>query len=216
MSNLQPVLLPKMRSLWLQEALTLDPDADRAEPIAGAHKTDICIVGGGYTGLWTALRIKELDPSVDVMLLEADICGSGASGRNGGLVLGWWYKLATLIKVCGEEEALRLVRAASHAISEIGDFCQRYGIDAHFRQRGRLQTATTPLHLDSWENAVTTTEQYGFSVFDRLTPEEVASRAGSPVYRGGVFEKDAATIQPALLVRGLRRVAIEQAIKIFE
>src|SRR5215216_184203 len=120
MSNLQPVLLPKTRSLWLQEALALEPDADRVEPILGAHKTDVCIVGGGYTGLWAALRIKELDPSVDVMLLEADICGGGASGRNGGLALGWWAKLETLIKVCGEEEGLRLAKAASAAVSEIG------------------------------------------------------------------------------------------------
>ncbi len=216
MTRLQQVHLPKTRSMWLQEALALEPDADRVEPITGAYKADICIVGGGYTGLWTALRIKELDPSVDVVLIEADICGSGASGRNGGLVLGWWYKLATLIKICGEEEALRLVKAASGAISEIGAFCERHGIDAHFRQCGRLQTATTPLHLGKWEETVATTERYGLDAFDRLMPEEVSARAGSQVYQGGVLEKDSATVQPALLARGMRMVAIEQGIKIFE
>lgn len=216
MSNLQPVLTPKVRALWLQEALAFEPDADRVEPVAGSHKTDICIVGGGYTGLWTALRLKELDPSVDVMLLEADICGSGASGRNGGLVLGWWHKLATLIKICGEDEAPRLVKAASDAISEIGSFCELHGIDAHFVQRGRLQTATTPLHLGSWEDAVATAERYGFDAFERLSPEQVSARAGSPVYCGGVLEKDSATVQPALLARGMRRVALEKGIKIFE
>ncbi|MER3487134.1 MAG: amine oxidase, partial [Chloroflexota bacterium] len=75
MSRLQPVHIPHIRSLWLQEALSQEPDAERVEPLAGAHRTDVCIVGGGYTGLWTALRIKELDPSVEVMLLEADMCG---------------------------------------------------------------------------------------------------------------------------------------------
>src|SRR3954447_22208140 len=112
MTHLQPVLIPRTRSLWLQEALALEPDAERVEPLSGSHRTDVCIVGGGFTGFWTALRLKELDPSVDVMLLEADICGSGASGRNGGLVLGWWYKLPSLLKLCGEEEAIRLVLAA--------------------------------------------------------------------------------------------------------
>ena len=90
--HLQPVLRPRTRSLWLHEALVNEPDAEHARPLEGAHTTDICIVGGGYTGLWTALRIKELDPSVAVTVLEAQICGSGASGRNGGMVGGWWSK----------------------------------------------------------------------------------------------------------------------------
>ena len=87
MTRLQPVRIAKTRSLWLQEALAAEPDAEHAEPLKGGHTTDVVIIGGGYTGLWTALRIKELDPTVDVMLLEADICGGGASGRNGGLVV---------------------------------------------------------------------------------------------------------------------------------
>jgi glycine/D-amino acid oxidase-like deaminating enzyme len=216
MSNLQPVLTPNTRSLWLQEALALEPGADDVEPLVGSHRTDICIIGGGYTGLWTALRLKELDPSIDVMLLEADICGSGASGRNGGLALGWWYKLPSLLKICGEEEALRLVKAASRAISEIGEFCEQNGVDAHFRQNGRLQTATTPLHAGSWKTAVETAERYGLDAYERLTPDEVAARGGSPVYVDGVFEKDAATVQPALLARGLRRVAMAKGVKVFE
>jgi glycine/D-amino acid oxidase-like deaminating enzyme len=200
----------------LEEALALEPNADRAEPIAGSHRTDICIVGGGYTGLWTALKLKELDPSLDVTLLEADICGSGASGRNGGLVLGWNYKLSSLLKICGEDEALRLVRAASRAISEIGEFCDLHDIDAHFRQDGRLQTATTPLHLGSWENSVVMAERYGLDLYQRLSPDEVAARAGSPTYVGGVLEKDSATVQPALLARGMCRVAMAKGVKIFE
>jgi len=216
MTNLQPVLPAKTRSLWLQEALALEPDAESVEPLIGSHRTDVCIVGGGYTGLWTALRIKELDPSIDVTILEADICGGGASGRNGGLALGWWYKLPFLLRICGEDEALRLVKAASRAVSEIGEFCREHGIDAHFVQSGILKTATTPLHLGSWETGVEIVERYGFDVYQRLSTEEVASRGGSPVYRGGVLEKDAATLQPALLARGMRRVALSKGIKIFE
>jgi glycine/D-amino acid oxidase-like deaminating enzyme len=215
-SHLQPVRLPQTRSLWLQEALALEPNADAVEPIGGAHKCDVCIVGGGYTGLWTALRLKELAPSVDVMLLEADICGSGASGRNGGMALGWAYKLATLIKICGEDEAVRLVKASLRAVDEIGELCERHAIRAYFNQRGTLRTATTPLHLDRWQAAVETAERHGFDIYERLTPDEVAARAGSPVYCGGVLEKRNATVQPALLARGMRRVAIEQGIRIFE
>ncbi len=196
--------------------MALEPDAERVAPLAGSHRTDVCIIGGGYTGLWTALRIKELDPSVEVMLLEADICGGGASGRNGGLALGWWGKLETLIKVCGEEEGVRLARAASDAVAEIGTFCREHGIDAHFVPAGLLRTATTPLHAESFETGVRAVEARGLDVYQRLSPEEVKSRAGSPVYVAGVLDKTAATVQPALLARGLRRVALAKGVKIYE
>ncbi|MDP9470097.1 MAG: FAD-dependent oxidoreductase, partial [Chloroflexota bacterium] len=92
MIRFQPVRPGANRSLWWEEALDSEPDAERAQPLAGSQRAEVCIIGGGYTGLWTALRIKELDPTVDVAVLEADLCGSGASGRNGGFTLSWWPK----------------------------------------------------------------------------------------------------------------------------
>jgi glycine/D-amino acid oxidase-like deaminating enzyme len=216
MVRLQPVHLAQTRSLWLKEALVLEPAALEVEPLEGAYRTDVCIVGGGYTGLWTALRIKELDPSVDVMILEADICGGGASGRNGGLVLGWWQKLTNIVAVCGEEEGVRMGWHAAKAVDEIGEFCQSNGINAFYRKAGWLHTATTPLHDGSWESTVSACESRGIDAYIHLTSEEVAARTGSPVHISGVLEKDAATVQPALLARGLRRVAIERGVKIFE
>jgi putative aminophosphonate oxidoreductase len=216
MVRLQPVHKAEARSLWLEEALALEQNAEKTNPLSGSHKTDICIVGGGYTGLWTALRIKELDPSVDVMILEADICGGGASGRNGGLVLGWWYKLKNLIVVCGDEEGVRLARAATAAVDDIGAFCQANNINANFRKAGWLHTATTPLHDGAWEETVRACESRGIDAYQRLSPEQIAARTGSPVHLSGVLEKDAATVQPALLARGLRRVAIERGVRIFE
>src|SRR6476659_5208149 len=123
MVNLQPVRVPPVRAFWLQEALALEPESETVDPLRGAQTAEVCIVGGGYTGLWTALRIKELSPTTDVLLLEADLCGSGASGRNGGMVNAWWSALPRLIKLCGTDEALFLARAASDAIRQIGEFC---------------------------------------------------------------------------------------------
>jgi hypothetical protein len=79
----------------------------------------LAVIGGGYTGLWTALRLKEADPAIDVVVLESDVCGGGASGRNGGMVLSWWAKFVTLEKLCGTEEAIRLAkqRAARFGIA---------------------------------------------------------------------------------------------------
>jgi hypothetical protein len=81
------------RSFWLREALAAEPPALAADvaarPLSGAARADIAILGGGYTGLWTALRLTEIAPAARIVILEADICGGGPSGRNGGFVTGW-------------------------------------------------------------------------------------------------------------------------------
>jgi putative aminophosphonate oxidoreductase len=203
------------RSLWLQEALR-DEDAGDAPELVESVDADVCIVGGGYTGLWTALRVKQLQPDASVILSDADICGGGPSGRNGGFALSWWPKIETLKKRFGEEEALRLVKASEDAIAEIGAFCEREGVDAHFHQGGWLWTATSPAQVGSWEGAVGAAEAYGEHPFELLSAEEVQARTGSPVHLGAAFEPSAATVQPALLARGMRRVALERGVRIHE
>ncbi|MFN8592904.1 MAG: FAD-dependent oxidoreductase [Thermomicrobiales bacterium] len=216
MSLLQPVQRAKRPALWLQEALVREPDMMRTVPLTGAHRTDICIVGGGYTGLWTALQIKRMDPSVEVMLLEAQFCGSGASGRNGGIVGGWWSKLESLVAKYGEGEGLRLARAAGDAVGNIGRFCDDHGIEADFRRAGAFWTATSPPHVGSWQDAIRATRDRGIDVYVEMSAEEIARRTGSAVHLGGVWEPGAARVQPAYLARGLRRVAIEQGVRIWE
>jgi len=202
-----------VRSLWLDEALIGE---EHAPPLEGDISADVCIVGGGLTGLWTALRLKEREPSLDVVLVEADICGAGASGRNGGFVLSWWAKFLALERLCGTVEAVRLARASAAGIAEIGAFCAENGIDAHFRHDGWLWTATSPAQVGAWEETLSRLEELGERPFVRLEPEEVARRAASPVHLAGVFEPTASTVQPALLARGLRRVALERGVRLFE
>ena len=203
------------RSLWLQDALRLEEQGDAPE-LVDAIEADVCIVGGGYTGLWTALRVKELEPDASVVVVDSDICGGGPSGRNGGFALSWWPKIETLQKRVGHEEAFRLVKASEAAVAEIGEFCEREGVDAHFHQGGWLWTATSPAQVGSWEAAVAIAEGHGEKPFDVLSAEEVQARTGSPVHLGAAFEAGAATVQPALLARGLRRVALERGVRIHE
>ena len=203
------------RSLWLDEALAADPGAP-APPLAGEARADVCVVGGGYTGLWTALELRERDPGLDVVLVEADICGGGASGRNGGFVLSWWAKFKTLRALLGEGEALRIARASADAVAEIGAFCEREGIDAHFRPDGWLWTATSDAQRGAWRATLAELERAGVAPFEEPSADEVARRAGSPVHVAGIFEPTAATVQPALLARGLRRLALERGVRSFE
>src|SRR5215204_2123276 len=203
------------RSLWLQEALRLE-EGGNAPELVESIDADVCIVGGGYTGLWAALRVKELEPGASVVLIDSDICGGGPSGRNGGFALSWWPKIETLQKRLGKEEALRLVKASEAAIAEIGEFCAREGVDAHFHQGGWLWTATSRAQVGSWEGAVAAAEAHGEHPFELLSAEEVQARTGSPVHLGAAFEASAATVQPALLARGLRRVALECGVRIYE
>jgi glycine/D-amino acid oxidase-like deaminating enzyme len=209
------------RSFWLREALGAEPPSAAADvaapPFAGRARADVAILGGGYTGLWTALRIRELEPSARIVVLEQDLCGSGPSGRNGGFVTGWWDELPALTARFGEADALRTVRALDEASDSLGPWCADHGVDAHLVAAGFLQVSAAPSQDDAWLEATEACAQVGAS--DRwhaLTTAEVAERARSPVFRGGAFMPGAATVQPARLARGLRRVALEQGIAIHE
>ncbi|MFQ6555934.1 FAD-dependent oxidoreductase [Pseudomonas sp. Lb2C1-1] len=201
------------RSLWLEE---ISSELTPLPSLEGNHVADVTIVGGGFVGLWTALQIVELDPECKVIIIERDICGGGASGRNGGFVMSWWPKISSLSAQCGKDEAVRLARASAAAIGEIEQFCTEHNIDAHFRRAGWLWTATTNAQRGAWKDVVKTCQRLGESVFLPLSNNEVARRAGSGKHLEGVLEMSNATVQPARLVRGMRRVALEKGIKIFE
>src|SRR6187401_1752423 len=119
------------RSWWLREALTAEAAASphlaaAAPPLRGSMSADVVIIGGGYTGMWTALRISELEPRARVVVVEADICGGGPSGRNGGFVTNWWDELPTLLERYGPDGALRVGDAIEEAVDAIGAFAKEH------------------------------------------------------------------------------------------
>jgi glycine/D-amino acid oxidase-like deaminating enzyme len=202
------------RSFWLEQALA--GTADDLNSLQGAQTSDIAIVGGGFVGLWTALMIKSRGPAVDVCIIEADLCGGGASGRCGGFVMTWWPKIVSLTALLGADEALRLVRASEAAIDEIEKFCSAHAPEAEFRRGGWLWTATTGAQLGAWDEVVSRAEAFAPGTFRRLDPREVARRSGSPQHLAGVIEPSNATIQPAALARAMRRHALNIGVRIFE
>ncbi len=205
------------RNPWLREALADEGNPPAQTPLTGSTDAEVVIVGGGYTGLWTAYRLLELDPQRRVVLLEMDICGGGPSGRNGGFVNAWWDELALLRDLFGDERALECAGEVARSVTEIGAWCERHGIEAHYRKEGMLMASTTPLHDGAWELSTQAAQQLGVGeAYRELTPAEVAKRCRSPVFRGGALMPDAGTVQPARLARGLRAVCTARGAVIHE
>ena len=207
---------PAERSWWLEEALEHDP-GEPSPPLSRDASADVVILGGGYTGLWTAYFLKERDPGMDVVLLEQDICGGGPSGRNGGFLIGWWGHLAELVRRFGEDGAMELALAAARSVEEIGAFCRRHGVDAWYVNAGDVGVATAPSHVGLWERNLEAARRLGLGdVFEELLPDDVRKRVDLPRVYGGVRVSDSATVHPARLARGLRRVLLERGVRIFE
>jgi glycine/D-amino acid oxidase-like deaminating enzyme len=209
------------RSWWLRQVLDAEPPSlatdEATPPFAGAASTDVVILGGGYTGLWTAMRLVELDPAATVTLVEADICGGGPSGRNGGFVTAWWDELPTLVRLFGDAEALRTARVAADAVDQVGRWTAAHDVDAWYRKAGYLLVSAAPAQDGDWAEAVDACSRLGVGdAYVPLSADEVAARVRSPVFRNGAFMPAAATVQPAALARGLRRVAIERGVRIHE
>jgi glycine/D-amino acid oxidase-like deaminating enzyme len=151
------------------------------------------------------------------VVVEQDICGGGPSGRNGGFVTGWWDELPGLIKLAGDAEAVRTAQALDTSIDDVGAFCAANGIDAAWTPNGFLSVSAAPSQDGSWSEAAEACARLGFSDLWRpASRAEVQGVARSPVFRQGAFMPKAATVQPAALARGLRRVALERGVVIHE
>lgn len=203
-----------VRPLLLRDAI--EAEGGRGPVAALPREADVCVVGGGFTGLWTAIHAKLAEPGARVAVLEAGICGGGSSGRNGGFLMSAWSKFSSLAKVCGAADALTYANAVESAIAEIGDFCANHGIDAGFRQAGWVWAATNADQVGAWDSTLETLAAFGASPYRTLSGAETATMAGSPLHLAGVFEPLAGTIDPGRLVRGLRRAADELGIVVCE
>ena len=161
--------------------------------------------------------LKREKPDLKVVIVERDLCGAGASGRNGGVATNWWAKFLSVRKLCGHEEALRICSAAESAIDEIGEFCAQNNIDAQYRKDGLDLVGPAPKsRLGSWDILTESLDEYGVNPFSALGPGEAQARTGSPRNIAGIFDPNAATVQPAMLARGLRRHALELGVEIYE
>jgi glycine/D-amino acid oxidase-like deaminating enzyme len=194
---------------WLEEA----PPDEAAPPLGRETDADVAIVGGGYCGLWTALALKERAPELRVALVEAQRCGHGPSGRNGGFLHGYWSMLGWLREVLGDERALELARAGDGILPAV----RALGEDVWLREAGMLEVATTERQERALANAVDVARELGVpEEAVALTAEDVATRCHSPRFRSGLFFRECATVQPARLARALRRRVRTVGVELYE
>jgi glycine/D-amino acid oxidase-like deaminating enzyme len=203
----------------MEEALR-DPAlaAEQCPALDRDVRTDVVVLGGGYTGMWTAWFLKERDASIDVLLVEQDICGGGPSGRNGGFCNGLWEEVPLLARTLGDRGALRTADVAERSVDEIGSWCEANDVDAWFDRTGHLGVATSRAQDGAWTETVREAARLGAADgrFATLTPAEVRERCDSPVFRGGMLAPLAAVLQPARLARGLRRSLLQRGVRIHE
>jgi glycine/D-amino acid oxidase-like deaminating enzyme len=198
---------------WLEEAGEVVP----ARPLDGDETADVVVVGGGYLGLWTAWHLRELEPEADVLVLDAELCGHGPSGRNGGFCETLWGDAHRLREVAGDSAALASCRASEEAVRGIGAWCETNGVDAWFREAPMLEVATTESQLGSWDEEVRVAAALGApEEVAGLSAEEVRARCDSPLFLGGAAYRLNATVDPARLALGLRRVLLESGVRIHE
>jgi glycine/D-amino acid oxidase-like deaminating enzyme len=198
---------------WLDEAPPVEPEP----PLEGDVEADVAIVGGGYTGLWTALAIRALEPSARVVVLEAELCGEGPSGRNGGFLHGYWSPLARLRNVFGDGGALAIAQAGEAIIPGVREFAERRGADVWLREAPLLEVSAAPAQDASLDRALAAARELGVEEEAvPLTAEQVAKRCASPRFRRGVLFREGATVQPARLARAMRAAALAEGVAIHE
>jgi glycine/D-amino acid oxidase-like deaminating enzyme len=198
---------------WLEEAGAVTP----TPPLEGDASADVVVIGGGYLGLWTAWHLLDLDPSLDVLLLEAEICGHGPSGRNGGFCETLWWDVSTLRERSGDAQALAVCRASEEAVHGIGAWCESNDVDAWFRLAPMLNVATTGSQVGSWDEDVRSCAELGApEEIVAIGAEETRAHCASPLFLAGALHTLNATVQPARLALGLRRRLLERGVRIHE
>ncbi|WP_344619558.1 FAD-dependent oxidoreductase [Dactylosporangium salmoneum] len=199
-------------SFWM----SVLPEAPARPALPGDADADVCIVGAGYTGLWTAYYLAVADPSLRIVVLEAQTAGFGASGRNGGWCSALFPKsVAALERSYGRERALALNAAMEASVDEVGRVAAAEGIDCDYAKGGTVVLARTPVQLERARHEAEEAAGYGIDL-RLLSAAEATERVGATGVLGATFTPHCAAIQPAKLVRGLAAACERRGVRIFE
>jgi glycine/D-amino acid oxidase-like deaminating enzyme len=195
-------------SFWLEDA---GDDLAPRPALARSAEVDVAILGGGYTGLWTAYYLLRANPRLRVAVVEREIAGYGASGRNGGWCSPRFpLSAGAMTHRWGAERARAVILALQDSVDEIQRATEREGIDAKFRASGTLTVARGAHQLPALQSSLAAYERIGLGDrYQLLRAEEVAERVRVTDVYGGLYTPDGASLHPGRLVRGLAR-AVER------
>ncbi len=187
--------------------------------LAGSAEADVAIVGGGFTGLWTAYYLKRAEPSLHVLVLEREFAGFGASGRNGGWVSGFFSGPPRVYEHrSGRARLHALQREMFATVEEIASVVERHGIEADLLKGGRLAVALDAAQAERLRAQVADARARGLGEEDlrELSSEELRARVNVAGARAASFSPHAARVHPAKLVAGLARAVEELGVEIRE
>jgi glycine/D-amino acid oxidase-like deaminating enzyme len=202
-------------SFWYASTLT---PGQRA-PLQGDREADVCIVGGGFTGLWTAYYLKRAKPELDIAVLEREFAGFGASGRNGGWLSDRFAaRRDRMAKSHGRAGVLDLQRAMQQTVDEVIEVCRREGIDADIAKDGLLHVARGPAQVARLRHHVEEDRLWGLGPQDmrELTLDELNARLRVAGASAGAWSPHCARVQPAKLVQGLAAAVERLGVTIYE
>lgn len=180
---------------------------------------DVCIVGGGYTGLWTARELKRRDPSLRIAVVEKTVCGFGASGRNGGWVSALFpVSDEQISRNFGTELCSHQRTMLQRSVQNLGGSLKADGIDANFRRGGTLTFARSEVQASRLQSAVQSAHESGVSADDLmwLNKEQARERGHLHGSLGATYSPHCARVHPAKLVQGLSDVCEALGVQIFE
>lgn len=182
-------------------------------PLQGNLSAEIVVVGAGFTGLWTAYFIKQLEPGKEVLVLEQGVAGYGGSGRNAGIVSSSIdHSHALAIKHFGQAEAARLAALGKKNIDELAEFAS----DCDFERTGQLQIALTEAHIHDCKYNHEVAESLGLDGYKLLSREEVQAELHSPLYLGAAFVPGGGIINPVKLVDKIKSELIISGVRFHE
>jgi glycine/D-amino acid oxidase-like deaminating enzyme len=198
-------------SIYWRDTEAVEP----GPPLEGEVRCDVCIVGGGYTGLWTAYFLKQTEPALDIRVVEADFAGAGASGHNDGFItptIG--HSLRTAVHCFGIEPAKDAYAAVGRSIMELRRFCRKYGVDAELEPNGFYLVATNDGQRRRLDADVELAGRMGvnYKVLERVVAQE---RIGSPAIQAAL-KTGGALVNPHKLARGLAQVVRDHGVEIHE
>jgi glycine/D-amino acid oxidase-like deaminating enzyme len=209
--SLRAIADVKLLPYWLDHPAK----PERTQPLTTQIKTDLAIIGGGYTGLWTALLAKQADPSWNVVLLEADEIAIGASGRNGGFCAASLTHGFSNGKSRWGKEIRTLLRLGYENLDGIEAAVKQFNIDCEFIRSGEIFIANEEYQLAELKEQVSEALPYGYNL-KYLGRDEIQARVNSHTYLAGVHDPTVAMLNPAKLAWGLKKACLQLGVQIYE